>query len=128
VSRRISAARALLALGGLSAFLAVALGAMAAHGLKASLAPEALATFEIGVRYQMYHALAMIAAGLVHAIRPLKAIAVSGGLFALGTVLFSGSLYLIVLCGVRALGIVTPFGGVAFLAGWLCFVWGVWRA
>jgi len=128
VNREASLARVLLTLGGTSAFLAVALGAFAAHGLKASLAPDMLTTFEVGVRYQMYHALAMIAAGLVYAIRPVRTLAVAGGLFVLGTLLFSGSLYVLTLSGVRAFGMVTPFGGVAFLAGWLCFVWGVWRA
>ncbi len=120
--------RLLLALGGASAFFAVGLGALAAHGLKASMPADLLTTFEVGARYQMYHALALIAAGLVHAVRPAKAIAASGWLFALGTVLFSGSLYVLAVSGIRALGMVTPFGGVAFLAGWLCFIRGVWRA
>jgi len=128
VNPQVSIARLLLTLGGVSAFIAVALGAFAAHGLKASLAPDMLTTFEVGVRYQMYHALAMIAVGLVHAVRPVKMLAVSGSLFALGTLLFSGSLYVLALSGERAFGMVTPFGGVAFLAGWLCFVWSIWKA
>jgi uncharacterized membrane protein YgdD (TMEM256/DUF423 family) len=119
--------RFFLALGGASAFVAVGLGAFAAHGLKASLPADMLAVFEVGVRYQMYHAFGLIAAGLVYAKRPAKAIAASGWLFAIGTVLFSGSLYAIAASGVRGLGMVTPFGGVAFLAGWLCFVRGLWK-
>lgn len=119
--------RFLLALGGGSACCAVAMGAFAAHGLKASLSPDLLATFEVGVRYQMYHALALIAAGLVYANRPAKAIAASGWLFALGTVLFCGSLYVLAVSGIRAMGMVTPIGGIAFLAGWLCFLRGVWK-
>lgn len=119
--------RFLLALGGMSAFFAVGLGAFAAHGLKTSLPADLLATFEVGVRYQMYHALWLIAVGLVYARRPGKAIAASGWLFVIGTVLFSGSLYVLAMSGVRALGMVAPLGGVAFLVGWLCFVRGVFK-
>lgn len=120
--------RFLLAFGGASAFIAVALGAFGAHALKAVAAPDLLVTFDVGVRYQMYHALGAIAAGLVHARRPTKLVAASGVLFLVGTVLFSGSLYALVLSGVRSLGMITPLGGAAFLAGWLCFVRGVWRS
>ena len=105
----------------LSGGLGVALGAFGAHGLRARLAPDALATFETGVRYQMYHALALLAVAFVitrwagSTLPPL-----AGWLFVAGTVLFSGSLYLLALTGVRWLGAVTPFGGVAFIAGWAC--------
>ena len=93
-------------------FLDVALGAFAAHGLKAKLTPEMLTIFETGVRYQAYHALALL---LLAALRgPDKA----GWCFVGGIALFSGSLYLLALTGERRLGMVTPLGGLLFLAGW----------
>lgn len=109
-----------LTLGAISAGLAVALGAFAAHALKNRLDPQALATFEVGVRYQMYHALALLAVGLLAERRPSRLLVWSGALFLAGTLLFSGSLYALSLSGVRWLGAITPFGGVAFLAGWGC--------
>ncbi len=116
--------RLFFALGALSGFLAVALGAFAAHGLKSRLAPEMLATFEVGVRYQMYHALALLAAAWALARWPGPVAAASGWLFVAGTLLFSGSLYALSLTGEKWLGAVTPVGGLAFLAGWLCLAWG----
>jgi uncharacterized membrane protein YgdD (TMEM256/DUF423 family) len=110
-------------IGSLSAFVAVALGAFAAHGLKARLSPEMLATFETGARYQMYHALALLAVGWACTRWPGAAVNASGWLFVAGTLLFSGSLYALALTGTRALGAITPFGGLAFLAGWLCLAW-----
>lgn len=112
--------RRFLALGALSAGLAVALGAFAAHALKARLEAQLLAAFEVGARYQMYHALALVAVGLLAERRASRLLGASGGLFLAGTVLFSGSLYALSLTGIRGLGAITPFGGVAFLAGWLC--------
>ncbi len=112
--------RRFLALGALSAGMAVALGAFAAHALKARLEAQLLAAFEVGVRYQMYHALALVAVGLLAERRPSRLLGASGALFLAGTVLFSGSLYALSLTGIRGLGAITPFGGVAFLAGWLC--------
>ena len=106
--------------GAVSAFVGVAVGAFGAHGLKSRLDAEALAVFEVGVRYQMYHAFALVAAGWAVSRWP-GALAVAGGwLFVVGTLLFSGSLYLLSLTGVRWLGAITPLGGLAFLAGWLC--------
>jgi uncharacterized membrane protein YgdD (TMEM256/DUF423 family) len=111
--------RLLFAAGALSAAMAVGTGAFAAHGLKARLAPEALAVFETGARYQMYAALGLLAAAWA-ATRWSGAAATWGGwLLLAGTVLFSGSLYLLALTGVRWLGAVTPLGGVAFIAGWV---------
>ena len=112
--------RKLIALGALSGGIAVALGAFAAHALKGRLDAQLLVTFETGARYQMYHALALLAAGLLAERVPSRLVATSGVLFLAGTLLFSGSLYALALTGVRGLGAVTPFGGVAFLAGWLC--------
>lgn len=120
--------RFLLLAGGASAFLAVALGAFAAHGLKATLPADLLATFEVGVRYQMYHALGLIGVGCLYARHPSRLLAASGMLFLLGTMLFSGSLYVLATTGLRALGVVTPFGGVAFLFGWVCFMLAFWRS
>ena len=110
-------------IGSLSAFVAVAHGAFGAHGLKARLSPEMLATFETGARYQMYHALALLAVGWACTRWPGAAVNASGWLFVAGTLLFSGSLYALALTGTRALGAITPFGGLAFLAGWLCLAW-----
>lgn len=112
--------------GAVSGLIAVALGAFAAHGLKSKLAPEMLAVFETGARYQMYHAFALLAAawaagqgaaGQGAAASPAFARA-AGWCFLAGTLLFSGSLYALALTGLRKLGIVTPFGGAFFLAGW----------
>jgi uncharacterized membrane protein YgdD (TMEM256/DUF423 family) len=118
--------RFIFAAGCISACLAVALGAFAAHALKARLAADMLGVFEVGVRYQMYHAFALLALGLALTRWPRRALVTSGWLFVAGTVLFSGSLYALSLSGPSWLGIVTPLGGVAFLAGWLCLAWAVW--
>lgn len=120
--------RLFFALGCVSGFLGVALGAFAAHGLKARLAPELLAVFETGVRYQMFHALALLAVGWACARWPGAATTASGWLFVAGTLVFSGSLYALALTGTRWLGAITPLGGVALLAGWLCLAWGAWKA
>ncbi len=120
--------RLLLILGSLLAGLAVALGAFGAHALRDRLDADLLNTFETAVRYQMYHALGLLAVGLVLArFSSSSFIPLSGWLFVAGIVLFSGSLYLLCFTGVRWLGAVTPFGGVAFILGWLLFAWGVWR-
>ena len=120
--------RLFFALGAASAFIAVALGAFAAHGLKARLGADLLATFETGVRYQMFHALGLLAVAWACTRWPGALVQASGWLFVAGTVLFSGSLYALALSGVRGLGLITPFGGLAFLAGWLCLAWAVIRA
>ena len=104
--------------GAVSGFVAVALGAFGAHGLKGRLTPEALQTFEVGVRYQLIHALALLLVGLLAARGPTTALTVAGWCFLSGTLLFSGSLYGLSLTGIRAFGPITPIGGVAFLAGW----------
>jgi len=111
--------RPLFAAGALSAAIGVAAGAFAAHGLKDRLTPEMLAVFETGARYQLFHALGLMAAAWA-AQRYGTDTAVWGGwLLLLGTVLFSGSLYVLAVTGIRWLGIVTPFGGVAFIVGWV---------
>jgi uncharacterized membrane protein YgdD (TMEM256/DUF423 family) len=120
--------RVFAVLGALSAFMAVGCGAFAAHGLKARLGPDMLAVFETGARYQMYHALGLLAVAWAASRWPGTWTSASGWLFVAGTVLFSGSLYLLALSGVRWLGAITPLGGLAFLGGWLCFAWTAWRA
>jgi uncharacterized membrane protein YgdD (TMEM256/DUF423 family) len=119
--------RTFAALGAVSAFAAVAAGAFGAHALKSRLSPELLAVFETGARYQMYHALGMLAAAWASSRWPGAAAAAAGWLFVLGTVLFSGSLYALALTGVRWLGAITPLGGVAFLLGWLALGWSALR-
>jgi uncharacterized membrane protein YgdD (TMEM256/DUF423 family) len=111
--------RTFLALGALSAAISVAAGAFGAHALGGRLAPQLLAVFETGARYQMFHALGLVAAAWAADRFPGAAAAWAGWLFVAGTVLFSGSLYALALSGVRAFGAVTPFGGTAFIAGWL---------
>jgi uncharacterized membrane protein YgdD (TMEM256/DUF423 family) len=113
--------------GALSAFVAVAAGAFGAHALRARLGPDLLAVFETAARYQMYHAFALIAVAWAMSRWTGPQFRVAGWLFVAGTVLFSGSLYLLALTGVRGLGAVTPFGGLCFLAGWLLLAIGVWR-
>jgi len=103
-----------------SALIAVAAGAFGAHALRLRLPADRLLIFETGARYQMYHALALIAVAWVMARWPGVWGERAGWLFVVGTVLFSGSLYALALSGVRWLGAITPFGGVAFLAGWCC--------
>lgn len=107
-----------LAIGAVLALLSVAAGAFAAHGLRARLTPEALAAFETAARYQMYHALALVACGASAPRLQPALLAWAAGLFIAGTVLFSGSLYLLSLTGIRDFGIVTPIGGIAWLLGW----------
>ena len=118
--------RLFFAVGCVSAFVAVTLGAFGAHGLRGRLVPDMLTTFEIGVRYQMYHALGLLAVGLALSRWPSSAVAAAGWLFIAGTLVFSGSLYLLAVSGQRWLGAVTPVGGAAFIAGWLVLAWSVW--
>jgi uncharacterized membrane protein YgdD (TMEM256/DUF423 family) len=121
--------RLFFVVGSASAGLAVALGAFGAHALKARLSPEMLAVYETGVRYQMAHALALLAVAWASTRWPHSAaVTTSGWLFVAGTVLFSGSLYALSLTGVRGLGAITPIGGLAWLLGWAALAWGVARA
>lgn len=114
--------RTFFALGAFSAFIGVAAGAFGAHALKARLTPDMLNVFEVGVRYQMYHALALIACAWALTRWPGTLALAAGWLFVAGTLLFSGSLYVLAFSGVRWLGAITPLGGLAFLMGWLCLV------
>lgn len=119
--------RTFFLLGTLSAFVGVAAGAFGAHGLKERLSAEMLAIFETGVRYQMYHAFALVAAAWAAARWPGAWTTGAGWLFVAGTLIFSGSLYALSLTGIRWLGAITPIGGLAFLAGWLCLAAACWK-
>jgi uncharacterized membrane protein YgdD (TMEM256/DUF423 family) len=112
--------RFFFATGTLSAFIAVAAGAFGAHALRSRIPADMLAVFEVGVRYQMYHALALLGCAWAMTKWPGPLVAAGGWLFIAGTVVFSGSLYVLSLSGLRWLGAITPLGGVALLAGWLC--------
>jgi uncharacterized membrane protein YgdD (TMEM256/DUF423 family) len=114
-------------IGSLSAFIAVALGAFAAHGLKGKLPADMFAIFEVGVRYHMYHALALLVVAWAWSRWPGVTVTAAGWLFVFGTVVFSGTLYLLATGGPRWLGAITPIGGLAFLVGWLLLAWAVWR-
>ena len=120
--------RMFLAIGALSALLGVAAGAFGAHSLRERLTTDMLAVFETGARYQMYHAFALIAVAWAQTRWPGTLTTASGWLFVLGTLLFSGSLYLLSLTGIRWLGAITPLGGVAFLSGWLLLAWSALRS
>ncbi len=113
--------------GSISAFIGVAAGAFGAHGLKDRLTLEMLSIFEVGVRYQMYHALALVAVAWAFTKWPGNLVLASGWLFIAGTIIFSGSLYILAISGVKTWGAITPIGGVAFLAGWLCLALSVLR-
>jgi uncharacterized membrane protein YgdD (TMEM256/DUF423 family) len=120
-------ARLFATAGALLAFLAVGAGAFGAHALRSRLSADALATFEVGVRYHLAHALALLAVAWAATQWPGRAVDLSGWSFIAGIVLFSGSLYLLALTGQRALGAITPLGGVCFLFGWLALAWAAWR-
>jgi len=120
--------RFFLILGSISGGLAVALGAFGAHTLEDRLTKDALSTFETAARYQMYHALALLAVAFAVTHWPDSNLPTyAGWLFVAGTVLFSGSLYLLNLTDVRWLGAIAPLGGTAFIAGWACLALAAWR-
>jgi uncharacterized membrane protein YgdD (TMEM256/DUF423 family) len=119
--------RGFLMLAAFFGFTGVGLGAFAAHGLKNRLTPEYLAIFHTGVTYQLVHTLALLGVALLATQIPGRLVTWAGASFAIGILLFSGSLYVLTLTGVSKLGIVTPFGGLAFLIGWLCLGLAAWR-
>jgi uncharacterized membrane protein YgdD (TMEM256/DUF423 family) len=109
-------------------FVGTTTGAFGAHALKARLDSDALAIWQTAVQYHMWHALGLLAAGLLLIHKPdSAALGLSGWLFVTGIVLFSGSLYALALTGVRGLGVVTPVGGIAFLGAWAAMAWAAWR-
>jgi uncharacterized membrane protein YgdD (TMEM256/DUF423 family) len=113
--------------GSLMAFLAVGLGAFAAHGLKTRLSTDMFNIFEVGVRYHMYHALALLVVAWASSRWPQASTHAAGWAFIFGIVIFSGSLYLLSITGIRWLGAITPIGGLAFLLGWVLLIWAAWR-
>jgi uncharacterized membrane protein YgdD (TMEM256/DUF423 family) len=114
--------RTLLLVGAVAGFIAVGFGAFGAHGLRGRLSPEMLVVFETGVRYQMYHALAILVTAVGLGFVDARLLRLAGWLFTVGIVLFSGSLYALALSGVTRFGMITPLGGLAFLAGWALLV------
>src|ERR1051326_796436 len=110
--------RTFLLIGAVFGFLGVAFGAFGAHALRSRLSQEMLAVFETGVRYQMYHAFAVLIVAAAIGRGAGRLMGIAGWFFAAGIVLFSGSLYTLALTGVGTLGAITPFGGLCFLIGW----------
>ena len=121
-------ARSILVAAALTGAAAVLLGAFGAHALRDSLDERALATWHTAVDYQFWHALALLATGLWMRAATTTALRIASFAFCAGIVLFCGSLYLLVLGAPRGFGAVTPFGGVAFIAGWLALAWHAWRS
>lgn len=117
-----------LILGAINAFLCVALGAFGAHGLKQMLSAEMLTVYHTGVQYHFYHAIGLILVGLIlQHFTNEKLVRLSGWLMLTGIILFCVSLYIISLTGLRGLGMITPFGGIAFLAAWALLAFGIWQ-
>ena len=121
-------AKLFITLASLSGMLAVMFGAFGAHALRARLDDYAMGVFETAVQYHFYHSLALLAVGVVALSQPQTVLLRSSGwLFLLGIVIFSGSLYLLGITGVRWLGAVTPLGGLAFIGGWACLAASAWK-
>ena len=121
-------AKWLLMLASLSGFTVVALGAFAAHGLRGKLSENMLNVFQTGVSYQLWHTMALIGVALLLLRSPENTLLkVTGVLFAVGILLFSGSLYMLTLSGLGKLGMITPLGGVTWLVAWFCLGLGIWR-
>lgn len=119
--------RTFFGLGSVLALLGVAAGAFGTHGLRGTISAQDLATFETAVRYQLIHALALLATAWAATRWPGASVQAAGWLFVVGTVVFSGSLYVLVLAGQRWMGAVTPLGGVCFLLGWGLLAWSAFR-
>tara|TARA_B110000014_G_C19608533_1_gene322200 strand:- start:21 stop:401 length:381 start_codon:yes stop_codon:yes gene_type:complete len=111
--------------GSFFAALAVIFGAFGAHGLKSKVSPEDLIIFETGVRYQMYHALGLVLLGLLGMSTSFTISQLPALFFVIGIIIFSGTLYLIPLTGIRWLGAITPIGGIAFIAGWFMLIYNI---
>lgn len=119
--------KALLVAGALNGALAVALGAFGAHGLRERVSAQMLTTWETAAQYHIFHALALLLVGVLARQTGAAALLVPGWILLAGLVIFSGSLYLLVLTDQRWLGAVTPLGGTALIIGWLWLAWGLWR-
>ena len=123
----LSSERLFLGIGALSAGISVAAGAFGAHALVGLVTTERIAVWETAARYQMYHALALMIVAYLASQKAAGPVRIGGWLFVVGTLIFSGSLYTLVLTDIRWLGAITPIGGTAFIGGWLALAWGVWR-
>jgi uncharacterized membrane protein YgdD (TMEM256/DUF423 family) len=113
--------------GALTGALGVMAGAFGAHGLKAKLTPELLATWSTGAEYHLYHALALLLVGALAGATPTGTLNGAGIALLLGIFLFSGSLYVLAFTGIKTFGIITPFGGLAFIVGWLLLAYAAWQ-
>jgi uncharacterized membrane protein YgdD (TMEM256/DUF423 family) len=120
-------ARTFLITAAFSGMLLVMLGAFGAHALEARVSPEQMIWWQKAVHYQGLHTLALFGTGLFALHYPSRALGIAGWLFLFGILLFSGSLYTLTLTGIRGLGMVTPFGGSAFIIGWIALVAAAWR-
>lgn len=120
--------RIFLIIGAIFGALSVAAGAFASHALKEKLTEKVIAIFEVGARYQMYHALALLLVGLLltRIEKPAPFLLASGWAFIVGIIIFSGSLYALSLTGIKWLGAITPLGGAAFIVGWSCLAIAAW--
>ncbi len=117
-----------LILGAINAFFCIALGAFGAHGLKKILSADMLAVYQTGIQYHFYHAFGILIIGLLLLHFPRsRLIPISGWLMMTGIVLFSLSLYILSLTGIRGLGMITPFGGVSFLGAWTLLIYAIWK-
>jgi uncharacterized membrane protein YgdD (TMEM256/DUF423 family) len=110
--------KSILTIAAISGLLAVALGAFGAHALKKMISPEMLEVYKTGVQYQFYHTFALLAVGVLMQFNTSKSLKWSGYLFVVGILLFSGSLYVMTITGIKGLGIITPFGGTVWIAAW----------
>lgn len=119
--------RLFLLLGGLNSFLTVALGAFGAHAIQPHLSEKLYTVYQTSIHYHGIHALGLVLIGIIVGAHSSRWLKMSGWLLFVGILLFCGSLYALALTGIRGLGIITPFGGVAFLLGWLSFCVGVWQ-
>jgi len=120
--------RLFVVLAAAAGLTAVALGAFAAHGLKGKLPADLFDVFEVGARYHMYHALALLGVAWAATRWPGASVNAAGWFFVAGILLFSGSLYVLSVTGVRVLGAITPLGGVCFIVGWALLGWAAWHA
>lgn len=120
--------KAFLLIGAINGFIAVALGAFGAHGLEGKISEQAIKTWEKAVTYQMFHTVSILFTGLLLIKYQSASLMWAGSLFTLGIILFSGSLYLYSTTGIKSLAMITPFGGMVFLAGWVLLGYAVVKA
>ena len=120
--------KSLLFVSGILSFFGVAFGAIGSHLLKNIILPDLLIIYETGIRYQIYHSLAIILLSLLYLKIPTPEFLFAGNLFVFGILFFSGSLYLLSITGIKKFGMITPIGGVLFLLGWIVMLKGIWKS